>query len=162
MRRWRGLGLVLLAGAAASLGWGALQGELEVALFLVFPVVYGSGIWGLLGIGLLMGAFGAFFLDAAAGLPGAPPGGRGRRGTGFGDEPGAGEPSRPGEARPREDPWAGAGDQEEGGWLRGGGVVMLGPIPIVLGSDKRSTMVLMGLAVLLMALGLAWWVLVRG
>lgn len=157
MRRWRTLGLVCLAGAAASLGWGALQGDLQVALFLVFPVVYGSGPWAVLGIGLVMAGFVALFLDAAASLPGAPPP-EGRR---PGRDPfGAGS-----REEAREETWPGAEPEaadEDGSWFRGGGVIMLGPIPIVLGSDKRTTMIVMALAVLLLALGLAWWVLVAG
>lgn len=157
MRRWRTLGLVCLAGAAASLGWGALQGDLQVALFLVFPVVYGSGPWAVLGIGLVMAGFVALFLDAAASLPGAPPPEGGRPGRDPFETEARGEAP--------EGPWPGAetgGRDEDGSWFRGGGVIMLGPIPIVLGSDKRTTMIVMALAVLLLALGLAWWVLVAG
>lgn len=154
MARWRSLGLVCLAGAAASLGWGALQGDLQVALLVVFPVVYGSGPWAVLGIGLLMAGFVALLLEAASGLPGGPPG----RGPGHGRDPFEG-----GSGEARESAWGEEpGEPEAESGFRGGGVVMLGPIPIVLGSDGRTTMIVMALAVLLTALGLAWWVLVVG
>lgn len=150
MPRWRAVGLVCLAGAAAALGWGALQGDLQVALFLVFPVVYGSGPWAVLGIGLLMAGFVAFFLGTAADLAQEPRRGTGTRRDPFGPEPDEG----------RDEPWGEGESGEDDSRFGAGGVVMLGPIPIVLGSDKRTTLVAMGLAVLLMALGLAWWVLV--
>jgi uncharacterized protein (TIGR00304 family) len=160
MRRWRGLGLALLVGAVAALAWGGLQGDLQVALVLVFPVVYGSGPWAALGILLAMASFAAFAADAFSSLPRPPEGSR-RRGGDGGGEPRRADPGR--DARGAETgsvPWEeDDGSDGSGGGFRGGGVVMLGPIPIVLGSDKRSTMILLGLAVLLMAMGLAWVVL---
>lgn len=154
MRRWRGLGLVLLAGAVAALSWGATKGDLQVALVFLVPVIYGTGPWGVLGVLLFMGAVGAFAADAISEVPRRPPS---DRGSGF--PPGGDEAGRPGSAEPGHETGSG---EDDGGWLRGGGVIMLGPIPIVLGSDRRTAMIAMGLAVLLMALGLAWIVLGPG
>jgi len=36
------------------------------------------------------------------------------------------------------------------GQVRGGGVVMIGPVPIILGTDKESTRILVMLAIVLM------------
>lgn len=40
--------------------------------------------------------------------------------------------------------------------VKGGGVILIGPIPIVFGSDKRYALLLMVLAVVLMLLALAF------
>lgn len=39
--------------------------------------------------------------------------------------------------------------------VKGGGIILIGPIPIVFGSDKRYALILMILAVVLMLLALA-------
>ncbi|MGB9902387.1 TIGR00304 family membrane protein [Methanothrix sp.] len=41
------------------------------------------------------------------------------------------------------------------GEIRGGAVVMIGPIPVVIGSDQRTAVILMALAIALMAIWLA-------
>ncbi len=50
---------------------------------------------------------------------------------------------------------------EKGGRVRGGGVVMIGPIPIIFGSDARWASVAIVLAIVLLALGLVFGGLVR-
>ncbi|MCQ8902807.1 MAG: DUF131 domain-containing protein [Methanothrix sp.] len=42
----------------------------------------------------------------------------------------------------------------ERGEIRGGAVVMIGPIPVVIGSDQRTAAILMALAIALMAIWL--------
>lgn len=44
--------------------------------------------------------------------------------------------------------------EERRGEIRGGAVVMIGPLPVVIGSDQRMAAVLMVLAIALMALWL--------
>jgi uncharacterized protein (TIGR00304 family) len=47
---------------------------------------------------------------------------------------------------------------EEGAKVKGGGVVMIGPIPIIFGSDAKWASVAIVLAIALVLLGLlAWW-----
>ncbi|HOK57452.1 MAG TPA: DUF131 domain-containing protein [Methanothrix sp.] len=43
---------------------------------------------------------------------------------------------------------------DRGGEIRGGAVVMIGPIPVVIGSDQRTAVILMALAIALMAIWL--------
>lgn len=50
-------------------------------------------------------------------------------------------------------------NKEEGGEIKGGAVVMIGPIPLVMGSDHRTALLMMLLAVLLMIL---WIVAIKG
>ena len=45
---------------------------------------------------------------------------------------------------------AGAGEGHEGTAVRGGGVIMIGPIPIIFGTDVEALKVVMILALLLM------------
>jgi uncharacterized protein (TIGR00304 family) len=49
--------------------------------------------------------------------------------------------------------------REEGAKVKGGGVILIGPIPIILGSDAKWASVAIVLAIALVLLGLlAWWV----
>jgi len=114
VRPIRLLGPVLLALGAASLALGVSRGEASFYLVLIFPVITGTGAWAVLGI-LLLAA--GFFLTILA-LPfrtfeepvivKAPP------------------PPAPPEVPP-----------QPASRSRWGGVVFLGPIPIVFGSDQR-------------------------
>lgn len=137
----RPVALALAAAGLLSFAWGILQGDLQVALVLIVPVVYGSSVWGFLGIALLAAAF----LVAASGMTRAPP-------SAWREAPGGAA----GDAR-AEEPDAGEGAGSEGGW-RGAGVVMLGPIPVAFGNDRSLLALLMVLALLLLAAGVlvAW------
>jgi len=46
--------------------------------------------------------------------------------------------------------------------VRGGGVIVIGPVPIVFGTDKQSVKVLLVLAIVLVVLLLAFTVLSQG
>jgi uncharacterized protein (TIGR00304 family) len=45
-----------------------------------------------------------------------------------------------------------SGEEEKHAKMRGGGVVMLGPIPIVVGSDPKTALLMMALALAMMIL----------
>jgi uncharacterized protein (TIGR00304 family) len=120
------LGLGLLAGSA-------FRGELRVGLFLVIPYVYGTGLLPFLGFALLL--VGGFLLlttgverEAASSREYAPP------------------------QRTEMDPDATAPGARRR--TRHGGFVMLGPLPIVWGNDRRLLpwLVLLGVALLLLML----------
>jgi uncharacterized protein (TIGR00304 family) len=49
-----------------------------------------------------------------------------------------------------------------GGRVRGGGVVMIGPIPIIFGTDKRLARVLVLLTIVLMAIFLVFTIFLWG
>ena len=105
---------------------GFLQGQAGLSLFLIFPVVTATGGWSALGILLLIAGFLALFLTLPAyeaeALPAARP-------------PAAGPAGAPTGATSRR---------------RWGGVVFLGPIPVVFGSDAKVArwMLVVGLLLL--------------
>lgn len=106
------LALALLLSSAA-LGWMAWErGEIELYLFLIFPVLKADGAHGaaalLLALASLMVIVFSFW-------------------TGFRRE--GSEPS---------------------GRTSMGGVIMIGPIPIVLGSDRRTTIIALVLALVVL------------
>lgn len=115
----------LLAGIALLL-YGGMQGDVRITLLLIVPIVHGTGLPAALGTLLLFAAMVLWFAGTV----------RDARHLSEGD---AGMPS--GEART--------------GTRRSGGMVLLGPIPIVWGSDGgiRRWMVLAGIVLL------ALWVL---
>lgn len=117
----------LAAGALALLGLAGVvaagvRGELTFHLFVIFPVVTGTGPFAAAGVVLLMAAAVAAFASAARRVPDAPPG-----------EPAA----------------------------RHGGVVLLGPIPFVWGSDRGMARGLLVLAVVLAVIVLVIMMLAR-
>jgi uncharacterized protein (TIGR00304 family) len=75
--------------------------------------------------------------------------GESKRRDWFENEEGSGESSRF-EAHEKKEPYAGKSESK----IRGGGVIMLGPIPIILGSDRESANTAVILAIILMVLSL--------
>lgn len=124
--------LSLLLGLAA-IAYGAAQGDVRVGLFLIVPFVYGTGPWPFLGMLLLMAAGVLWFMGTARELGGftsvsSPPGyGRAERSHG----PGPAYADRTDTRYADED--APRGERR----VKHGGVVLLGPIPIVWGSERR-------------------------
>lgn len=129
--RIRALSVLALLVGAGILVFAVWTGRAEVGLLVVVPFVVGSGPVTLAGVGLLfVGLTGLFFSLGS------------RRPTG----------ARRRMAEPMDedlDP-DGGGNGAEGGF-EAGGVVMLGPIPIVLGTDRRAALLalLVGVLVLL-------------
>lgn len=137
-------GLALLAGLGLS-AWAAIQGDLSVHLFLVVPVVSGSSGPAALGMLLAMGGLVGWVL------------------TGFparAREPGGSQPS----ARPPPGDQASDGSGrppsgETGRDTRGGGIILLGPIPIAWGSDRDSLLgvVIAAIVLILVAAGVLYY-----
>lgn len=136
MRAIRLLGPALFAAGVVAIAIALVRGEATLNLVLIFPVLTATGGWAILGIALVIAAFFATFLTWTARIEAVP-------------EPIPSPPTMPAEA-PRA---------PRGRW---GGVVFLGPIPIVFGSDARVTrwMLLLGvilfLALLLLTLYIGW------
>jgi len=131
-RQIRVAGLILIAAALALLTLAALQGGLHLAILIVFPVIIGEGALPAIGGILLFSGFVALFLSFAIGFQKV-----GVDGTSEG--------------------------YVEGGIPRTGarseyrGVVLIGPVPIILGSNRRMALAmaivtLVALTVLLMTL----------
>lgn len=124
----RMLALVLLLAALGVLGYAFSVGQLNVALFLIFPVFYGTGFLPLLGMLLLFAAFIAWASSSFAGM----------RAGDYGDAYASDPPVRRYGSSGPETVDVGRGHEEEKPRrrVRGGGLVMIGPIPIVFGSDR--------------------------
>lgn len=127
------LGPALIIAGAVALVVGFLQGEASLSLFLIFPVVTATGGWSALGILLLIAGFLASILTwPTYAVAEAPPSSGPTAGT---------LPTAPSVTAPRR---------------RWGGVVFLGPVPVVFGSDARiarwmiivGALLLIGLVVL--------------
>ena len=102
-----------LLAASAALGWIAWQnGEIDLYLFLIFPVLKAEGALG--AVALLLG-FAALVIMAIA----------------F---------------------WTGVAREgsKTVGKVAAGGVIMIGPLPIVLGTDRRITLLALVLAVVVL------------
>lgn len=123
--------LASLAAGAALMAYAVATGAARVGFFLFVPFVSGSGLLPLLAMGLVFAAFVLYALGSARDLA---------------DH----EAERAFEARPREDEPQAAPERR----ARSGGVVLLGPIPIVWGSDRRILPWMVAAGGLLLALGL--------
>ena len=126
VRLARILGPVLLAAGGAALAWGFMQGEASLHLFLVFPVITATGGWSALGILLIIAGFFALFLTWSPEFPS-----------------GIAAPMAPSPASPPTELAPSAPTR------RWGGVVFLGPVPVVFGSDAKVTKWMIVVGVLL-------------
>lgn len=135
MRWLRWFTLATFAAGVALLGYSVAVGESAVHLVLVFPVVTGAGAIGLAGIGFVFLAMFLGFLSFAY-PPSAPVAQTAAPAT-------PGSPPGPVTRAPRF-----------------GGVVFLGPLPIVFGSSPKISKVMLVLAVVMTILLLAFFVLV--
>lgn len=138
MRRLSLLALACLIGGVALLAYSAAVGQVQGYLVLIFPVFTGSGPISLAGMGLIILGFvlGFFSLSRVplAAPEESPPTGRP-----------APVPSAPSRAPPTR---------------RFGGVVFLGPLPVVFGSDAKMSKYMLVLAVAVTLLLLAFFFLV--
>jgi uncharacterized protein (TIGR00304 family) len=135
----RGIGPALFVAGVVLLGLAVARGEASLFLVLVFPIVEASGALGAVGILLLVAGFLASFFTFPI---------RDRR-----EAPSQAEPPRP------DVDVRGVGSSR-----RWGGVVFLGPVPIVLGSDARMTraMLFLGVALFIALLAFTIILLLRG
>jgi len=125
---WKWLALALGGSGVILIGYSALAGGAHVALVIIFPVVYGSS-WELaLGILLFFLAIVTVFVGIA-GEGGLRPGGVLLRAGGGGDGPPSGRNT-----------------------LDFGGVVLVGPFPIIFSSRRKWLPVLVIVAVALAVL----------
>jgi len=129
------IALAVFAGGLALLGFSVAVGESQVHLVLIFPVVTGGGAAGLAGIGLVFLAMALGFLSFARLSPIPVP---------KAESAGAPQPP-PAPVTPA---------------TKFGGVVFLGPIPIVFGSSPTISKVMLALAVVMTVLLLAFFLLV--
>ncbi len=141
MRLARLAGPALFLAGVAFLAVGFLENEATLSLFVIFPVITATGVWSMLGILLMIAGFFLFFLTWPAG-------------TGL-------QPASPSpDTAPPAPGQAPAGPSSARRW---GGVVFLGPVPVVFGSEPKVTrwMLLLG-ALLFVALLVLTVISLRG
>lgn len=138
MRTGRRLSLVALLAGLALIAWGVIRGEVSVHLVVVIPVVTGTGPIAALGMVATMGGLVGWGLTGLA-----PPSGDDRSARRADDARGA---------RQLSDRAPGRVERETE--TRGGGVVLIGPIPIAWGSDRSSLLTVVVAAVVLMLVAL--------
>ncbi len=122
--------LILLASAAALIAAGVAYGQLHIGFLLIIPVIYGSGIAGIAAALLVFMSFVLFALSSIHGT------GKYEQGT---QQPG-------GYSAPVQAPDTGR---------KFGGIVFIGPIPIIFGSDRKTTGYMLAAAIIILVLLLA-------
>jgi len=122
--------------AAAVLIAGIYTGQLEIYFFLIFPVIYGNGAYALLAFVLIIAAFISSFLSIVS-MPDVP--------ARTGEIQEEGSTFREDNVTRSE----GSNERKRAGTF--GGVILIGPVPIVFGSDRRIAwyMLLVALAITL-------------
>jgi uncharacterized protein (TIGR00304 family) len=124
MRWLRWLGISAMIAGAFLLAYAVFLDEVAVALVLIFPVIISTGAIGATAMLLLFLGFLTLVLSYFS----------------LGEEGG--------------DPLDGTGRENEGkGRGSGfGGVVLIGPVPIIFGSDRRMALIAAGLAIMVLAI----------
>jgi len=139
MRRLSLLALACLAAGVALLAYGAATGQGQVTLFIIFPMFTGTGLAPLAGMLLIVAAMFLWFASLAGFT------------AGSGAGPGSAAPSTP----PQQSAPPAASPSR-----KFGGVVFLGPIPVVFGSDARVSKWMLVLAVIMTLVLVAFFFLV--
>lgn len=134
--------LALFVAGVAFIVASVATGEGRLFLFLVFPGIVTGGILGVLGFLLIVLAFLVGFFQVWKNMAAGPPGGY-----------------RPGEKPGTELSPSGSG-RFEAPPRRFGGILLLGPVPIVFGSDRKITLAMVVLGIVLTAVALVLFLLV--
>ena len=134
MNWYKTTAIVLLLAGLVALGVSVASGEGSMFFALFIPVFTSSGPLGLVGMGCIMASFFLFFFGMFTGAQHA----QGRQGEGCYE--GDGHDVNYGEDRPtRAEPGYGSGhDVRAKKKVSTGGVILIGPIPIIWGSNNRN------------------------
>jgi uncharacterized protein (TIGR00304 family) len=119
MNKFHFLSIFCLIFGIIFFGFGFLSGEVETGVFVVFPFLAGSGIYAFLGFIFIFIAFLLFMFGFS---------------TYFESDE---FPTNNNEFQPRKKTS-----------VKGGGVILIGPIPIVIGSNWKIAIVLMIVAII--------------
>ena len=121
MNRYHLVSLMLFIIGLVFIILGVISGEVEAGFILIFPFLKGSGIYAVIGIILIFGAFVSYIF---------------------------------GVIRANNIDFITPKDNEQPGFkeksIKGGGVILIGPIPIVFGSNWKIAVLLMALAIVIM------------
>jgi uncharacterized protein (TIGR00304 family) len=129
MNKFLFLAALLIICGIALLGYSVSTGEGGAGVFFIIPVFYGSGIYSFLGVLCIMVGLFLAFVGIAAQM---------KEMEGY-EEPSGTQPSRTTEPKPQKS-------------IKGGGVVLIGPIPIIFGSDAKTAMALVLMAIVLIVI----------
>ena len=125
MRPLRALAAILIFAGAALTVFGIATGEMQLALIVIVPVIIGSSVLGILAIGSIMAGVFVGIADLFLGGAAEVP-----------QDTNSSEEISPRSASKKEF----------------GGVVLIGPIPIVFGSSKKAAMYAMVIALIVLVL----------
>jgi uncharacterized protein (TIGR00304 family) len=135
MRPLRILAAVMILAGAILLVYGIAVGDMQVALLVIVPVIYGSSSLGILAIGLVIGGIVVAMADPFLGV------GKEESRDVLSNEEGRSKNERR---------------------IEFGGVVFIGPIPILFGSNRRMTIFVAVLAAIVLAIMLLSLFYIRG
>ena len=125
MNRYHFLSLICFIGAVVFLFFGFLNGDVKVGVFIVFPFITGSGVYSFFGTILLFLMFLFFILGFIASFN--------TFDSKYFDNEEITSSITP----------------EKKTSFKGGGVVLIGPVPIVFGSNWRIALILMILTIVI-------------
>ncbi len=125
MNKYHFFSIVFFIGAIIFFIIGFLQGDVEGGLFIIFPFISGSGIFALIGIIFIFLAI-IFYIFGFVGFN-----------QGY-----------------KKYPYEKEESIEKKRSVKGGGVVLIGPIPIVFGSSWKIAVILMVLAIIIIIVSL--------
>ena len=125
MRPLRALAAILVLAGAALTVYGVATGEMQVALVIFVPVILGSSVLGVLAIGLMIAGIFVGMADLFLN---------------------AGQDEAQGSLTSEERP------SETTKRTEFGGVVLIGPIPIMFGSSKKMTVFAVIVAVVILVI----------
>jgi uncharacterized protein (TIGR00304 family) len=132
MRRLTAVAVALFALGMVLLAYAASVGEMTFTLVVIIPVVQSSSVWALAGMGLIFAAIFLFFFSMATSIGGIPM------------RSGAPSPQTTAPLQPAK---------------KFGGVVFVGPIPIIFGSDKKVAkwMLVVALFIVILLIIAMWY-----
>jgi uncharacterized protein (TIGR00304 family) len=132
MRRLTAAAFALFVLGIALLGYATYLGEMTFTLVVIIPVVQSSSVWALSGMALIFAAIFLFFFSMAT-------------------------PAREGPAQQSGVTPQSTAPQQPA--KKFGGVVFVGPIPIVFGSDKRVAewMLIVALVIVILLVIAMWY-----
>jgi uncharacterized protein (TIGR00304 family) len=128
MNRYHIFSLIFLIGAIISFVIGFMEGDVEGGIFIIFPFVIGSGISSLIGIVLIFLSV-LFYIFGLTRFD-------------FQEEEYSINKNEPIQKKTS---------------VKGGGVVLIGPIPIVFGSSWKIALVMMVLALIIILITLLFF-----
>ncbi len=125
MNSLRLLSLTCFILGVIAVAYGVSTGEVKIGVFFIIPFLIGSGFYAFMGFLLLFAAFFLFFLGGLKEIEETPP---------------------VIEDIPLEEPVYEKPEKKR--FFEGGGVILIGPIPIVFGSNWKIAIALMFIAII--------------